>query len=157
MKKLVVVFILFFFSLVQINGQEKQTDSLESATVPFVTIDEVPIFPGCEKFKDNLERRKCFNEQVLNHIRANFSYPKKAVKQKLQGRVSLIFTVDTKGDVVNIRTRGPHAILENEARRIISLLPRMVPGKQRGKTVRVPFSIPINFALTKKKNKRKAF
>ena len=47
--------------------------------------------------------------------------------------------------MTGIRTRGPDKILEKEAARIIGLLPKMEPGKQRGKSVRVPYSIPINF------------
>jgi protein TonB len=43
--------------------------------------------------------------------------------------------------------RGPHQILESEASRIISKLPKMEPGKQRGQAVKVPFSIPITFKL----------
>jgi len=51
------------------------------------------------------------------------------------------------GDVSGIRTGGAHSILEREAYRIISLLPKFTPGIHRGKAVRVPFSIPIDFRL----------
>ena len=51
------------------------------------------------------------------------------------------------GVISEIRMRGPDKNLEKEAERIISKLPQMTPGKQRGKPVRVPFSIPINFLL----------
>ena len=51
------------------------------------------------------------------------------------------------GSIGNIRYRGPDKNLEKEALRIIEKLPRMTPGKQRGRAVRVPFSIPITFKL----------
>ena len=51
------------------------------------------------------------------------------------------------GNVSGIRTRGPDNNLENEAKRIISLLPKIKPGKENGVRVRVPFSIPITFKL----------
>lgn len=65
----------------------------------------------------------------------------------IQGRVYVNFVIGKDGNISNIRMRGPDKNLENEANRIISKLPKMTPGKQRGKAVRVPFSIPITFKL----------
>jgi protein TonB len=58
-----------------------------------------------------------------------------------------MFTVNSKGFVTNIKVRGPDKILEKEASRIIGLVPKMEPGKQRGKAVNIPYSLPINFVL----------
>ena len=57
------------------------------------------------------------------------------------------FIISKDGSITNIRMRGPDKNLEKEAERIISKLPAMTPGKQRGRPVRVPFSIPITFRL----------
>ena len=84
---------------------------------------------------------------MQEHIAANFQYPEIAQEMGVQGRVSIMFTIQKDGSIANIRLRGPDVNLENEARRIISLLPRMKPGTQRGKKVRVLFSIPITFKL----------
>ena len=65
----------------------------------------------------------------------------------VQGRVSVMFVIQKDGSIGNVRMRGPDQNLEKEAERIISKLPRMTPGKQRGRAVRVPFSIPITFKL----------
>lgn len=65
----------------------------------------------------------------------------------IQGRVLTTFIIDKDGTITNIQVRGPDKNLEVEAKRIISLLPQMIPGKQRGRSVRVPFSIPITFRL----------
>lgn len=131
----------------------KRTFSLdekgESSTVPYATIEEVPIFPGCE---DSEDRRRCFREKIMQHIRDNFKYPAEAQELGIQGRVALIFTINENGEVVNIRKRGPHKALEEEAERIVSLLPKMQPGKHKGKTVNVPFSIPITFRLSEEIN-----
>lgn len=59
----------------------------------------------------------------------------------------MLFQIDKTGTVTKIQSRGPDKILEAEAERIISLLPKMEPGKQRNKPVAVPYSIPINFKL----------
>jgi len=112
----------------------------------FAVIEDVPVYPGCENSPKN-KMRKCFNQQMIEHIKQNFRYPKKAQRKKISGRVNTIFTIDKKGKITKIRTFGADEILMNEARRIISLLPRMTPGKQKGKLVRVPFAIPITFKL----------
>ncbi|MBO0342961.1 MAG: TonB family protein [Bacteroidota bacterium] len=115
--------------------------------IPFVLIENAPVFPGCENEKTEEDKRTCFQEQILNHIRKNFRYPEVAKEMGLQGRVSVIFTVQKDGSIGNVRLRGPHESLEKEAARIISKLPRLTPGKQRGTPVKVPYSIPITFKL----------
>lgn len=116
----------------------------EEVTVNWVTIEEVPVFPGCEKEND---KRACFNEMMQLHIRKNFRYPEMAQELGLEGRVNTQFIIHKDGSIGTIRKRGPHALLENEAERILSKLPKMTPGKQRGTAVKVPFSIPITFKL----------
>ena len=114
--------------------------------VPFAIIEDVPLFPGCERVPKS-ERRKCFQEQIQKHISKNFRYPEIAQEMGIQGRVFVQFMIGKDGNISGIRTRGPDKNLEKEANRIISKLPRMTPGKQRGRPVRVPFSIPITFRL----------
>ena len=116
----------------------------EDISVPFAVIEDVPVFPGCENAKD---KKACFQEMMQNHIRKNFRYPEIAQEMGVQGRVSVIFVIQKDGSIGNIRMRGPDKNLEAEARRIIEKLPKMTPGKQRGRPVKVPFSIPITFKL----------
>lgn len=118
----------------------------EEIDVPFAVIEDVPIFPGCEKVSKD-KRRDCFQEQMNNHIRKNFRYPEIAQEMGIQGRVYVNFIIDKDGSITNIKMRGPDQNLEKEAERIISRLPNMTPGKQRGRPVRVPFGIPIIFRL----------
>ncbi len=110
----------------------------------FDKIEDVPIYPGCENIKN---KRSCAQTKIQEHIIRNFRYPKEAQKKKIQGRVFVQFYIGVGGYIDNIRTRGPHEILEKEAKRIISLLPRFVPGKIDGEDVRVPMSVPISFRL----------
>jgi protein TonB len=121
-------------------------EEFDDVDVPFAVIEDVPIFPGCEKVAKS-ERRKCFQEQMNKHIRKNFRYPEIAQEMGIQGRVYVNFIISKDGSISNIRMRGPDKNLEKEAQRIISKLPNMTPGKQRGRAVRVPFSIPITFRL----------
>lgn len=115
--------------------------------VPFILIENAPIFPGCENETSEKEKRACFQEMMLKHIRKNFRYPAVARDMGLQGRVSVMFIVQKDGSIGDIKLRGPHESLEKEAARIISKLPQLEPGKQRGTPVKVPYSIPITFKL----------
>ena len=118
----------------------------EDIDVPFAVIEDVPIYPGCEGVPKS-QRRDCFQEQINKHIRKNFRYPEIAQEMGIQGRVYVQFVIAKDGQITNVRMRGPDKNLEKEAERIISKLPQMTPGKQRGRAVRVPFSIPITFRL----------
>ncbi len=121
-------------------------DDFDDVDVPFAIIEDVPIYPGCEKVAKD-QRRACFQEKMNKHIRKNFRYPEIAQEMGIQGRVYVNFVISKDGSITNVRMRGPDKNLEKEAARIISKLPKMTPGKQRGRPVRVPFSIPITFRL----------
>jgi protein TonB len=131
--------------IIEVEEVEIEEDDLD-VDVPFAVIEDVPIFPGCERVKKS-KRRECFQEKMNKHIRKNFRYPEIAQEMGIQGRVYVNFIIGKNGEITNIRMRGPDKNLEKEAQRIISKLPTMTPGKQRGRPVRVPFSIPITFRL----------
>lgn len=117
----------------------------EDIEVPFAVIERVPQFPGCTG--NNAELKTCFQKKMQEHLQKNFRYPQVAAELNIHGRVFVFFLIDKNGNVTKIKSRGPDKILENEAERIIGLLPKMEPGKQRNKPVGVPYSIPINFVL----------
>ncbi len=119
----------------------------EDITVPFAIIENVPVFPGCENIQGNDERKACFQEKVQKHVLKEFNYPQIAVELGIEGKVYVQFVIDAQGKITDIRTRGPDRGLEKEAARIIATLPQMKPGMQRGRPVRVPYSIPVNFKL----------
>ena len=110
-------------------------EEFEDIDVPFAVIEDVPIFPGCESVAKS-QRRACFQDKINQHIRRNFRYPEIAQEMGIQGRVYVNFIIAKDGSITNIRMRGPDKNLENEAQRIISRLPQMTPGKQRGRAVR---------------------
>jgi len=119
----------------------------EEISVPFAIIENVPVFPGCEHLETEAEKKLCFNKKVQEHIQQNFKYPKTALEMGISGRVFLQFEIGSDGRVANIRKRGPDRLLEEEAVRIIAALPKMKPGIQRGRPVKVGYSIPINFMM----------
>ena len=141
-----VLGMLFYTSCESESDSKENLNStgLKSKTVPYGTIEEVPIFPGCEDAED---KRSCFNQKIQSHISKNFNYPKEALEQGIEGKVSVMFTINSDGNIVDIEKRGSHQLLEAEVERIISRLPQMKPGKLEGKAVNVPYSIPVVFKL----------
>ena len=119
----------------------------EDIEVPFSVIENVPIFPGCDK-GDNAQRRKCMSQKITKFVQRKFNTDL-AGDLGLSGRqrISVIFKIDKNGDVVGVRARAPHQRLLKEATRVVNLLPKMKPGKQRGKAVVVPYSLPIIFQV----------
>lgn len=112
------------------------------------TVGSSPIFPGCERFyKKETKNRKCFNKKIQEHIKNNFIYPEEAQSNGIEGRVFVGFIIEKDGSIESIRTKEGHEILQKEAKRICSLLPKMTPGTINGAIVRVPFSFPIYFHL----------
>ncbi|RIV43159.1 energy transducer TonB [Flagellimonas pelagia] len=132
--------------IVDVEDIEVADDDIPD-TVPFITIENAPVFPGCENEPDEKAKKACFQEMMLKHINKTIRYPELAQEMGLQGRVSVVFTVQKDGSIGDVQLRGPHESLEKEAGRIISKLPKMTPGKQRGTPVKVPYAIPITFKL----------
>ena len=129
-------------------AQEKTTKVNEVEEIPFAAIEKIPVFVGCENVSEE-EARSCFNDKMTNHINEHFTYPEEAAKNNIQGKVMIAFSIDKNGMVSEIITKGPKngALLETEAKRIMSLLPKFKPGMQKGKPVKVKYAIPLMFKL----------
>ncbi|WP_298900651.1 energy transducer TonB [uncultured Psychroserpens sp.] len=121
----------------------------EDIEVPFHIIENVPVFPGCEKKKTNEKKRQCMSDKINRFIKKKFNLDL-ANELGLQAgkyRISMMFIVDEKGNITNIQARGPDTRLDKEAKRVLRLLPKMEPGKQRGRAVRVPYAFPLTFQV----------
>ena len=118
----------------------------EIADVPFAVIENVPVYPGCEKKRSNAEKKKCMSEKVQKFVQKKFN-TELAGDLGLEGRqrIAVQFKIDKNGDVVNVRARAPHPKLEQEAVKVVKALPKMLPGRQRGTAVGVLYSLPILF------------
>ncbi len=121
----------------------------EIADVPFAVIENVPIYPGCENAGNNNAKRKCMSEKIRKFVQKKFN-SELANDLGLDAgrqRISVQFKIDNKGNVVNVRARAPHPKLEQEAVKVVKQLPKMTPGKQRGKAVGVLYALPIVFEV----------
>tara|TARA_R110002073_G_scaffold56835_4_gene144344 strand:- start:17320 stop:18039 length:720 start_codon:yes stop_codon:yes gene_type:complete len=119
----------------------------EDIEVPFSVIENVPVFPGCEKGSNDV-KRKCMSDKISKFVQKKFNTDL-AGDLGLSGRqtIRVMFKIDKTGSVTGVMARAPHPRLEKEATRVINSLPKMKPGKQRGKAVTVPYSLPIIFAV----------
>ena len=119
---------------------------IEPPTEDFSKVEVVPMFPGCSG--TNEELRNCFSEKISQFVNKNFDV---SVSEglNLQGRqrISVQFIVDQAGNIADVKVRGPHKRLENEAKRVVELLPHMTPGKQQNNTVKVKYTLPIVFQI----------
>ncbi|WP_299109292.1 energy transducer TonB [uncultured Winogradskyella sp.] len=116
--------------------------------IPFVAIEKVPVYPGCEKYTTNNKRKKCMSERITklinNKFNTNIGY-----KYGLSGRqrIHTQFTIDKNGNITDIKIKGPHSALEKEANRVINKIPKMQPGLQREEPVGVIYTLPIMFEI----------
>jgi protein TonB len=101
----------------------------------FMVVENMPEFPGGDL-------------GLMKYIQKNVKYPAIAKEYNITGKVYVSFIVDKSGSVTNVKiVRGVDKNLDAEAMRVVKSLPKYKPGKQRGKSVRVMFTIPINFTL----------
>lgn len=101
----------------------------------FTVVEEMPQFPGGET-------------ALLQYLARSVKYPVIAQENGIQGRVIVSFTINRDGKVVDPEVvRGVDPSLDREALRVINAMPAWKPGKQRGKPVRVKYTVPINFRL----------
>ncbi|CAL2104091.1 Energy transducer TonB [Tenacibaculum sp. 190130A14a] len=116
--------------------------------VKFAEVQRIPQFKACSKASD-MQKLKCFNDRMISHVQRNFNYPEAAAQQNIQGKVWVRFIIDKTGNVVDIKSKGPKngRLLEKEAERMVSTLPKFIPGNHDGQTANVEYYIPINFQL----------
>ena len=136
-----------------------ERDSIGVEDVPFAIIDQAPIFPGCEKL-DNSLQKLCLQNQIKSHVNKNFNlnFVSKLNLEPGKKKIYVRFIINKEGIIEDVKARGPHKELELEGIRVIKSLPNMIPGKHKDKTVGVKYVIPITFLVdlkTKKKRKRK--
>ena len=116
--------------------QERSTDE----EVIFQVVEEMPSFPGG------------MNECMM-FLAQNMKYPVEAQEAKIEGRVIVQFIVDRDGSITDVKVvRSISPELDAEAVRVISLMPKWNPGKQRGKAVAVKYTMPVMFRLQKQTN-----
>lgn len=102
----------------------------------FVVVEENPQFPNGG------------TAGLLQYLGKNIKYPTIPQENGTQGRVTVQFVVNKDGSIVDVKViRGVDPYLDKEAVRVISTMPKWIPGKQRGVPVRCKFTVPVTFKL----------
>jgi hypothetical protein len=120
---------------------------IEIEEVNFASIENVPIYPGCEGTESAL--KACLQEKIATYVNANFNVKlgKELNLETGLNEVFVMFKIDNEGNIMDVKARAPHKKLEEEALRVIKSLPKMMPGKQKGRAVGVKYALPIAFMV----------
>lgn len=123
----------FFIGLIPEVKSQTASDTLNLDQPIFGKVQEQPEYPGGYA-------------KMMNFLRKKMTYPKAAVRQRIEGTVYVAFIVDEEGRVKDVRTlRGISRECDAEAERVVRLMPKWKPGKLDGKPVPVRFVMPIMF------------
>jgi TonB family protein len=119
--------------IIQLKKIETENIAQDSTAL---IVEEMPQFPGREI-------------GLRNTIAKRVVYPKIAIEKGIQGEVFVSFIINKNGDVTNAHiSKSVDPILDKEALRVVNTLPKWKPGKQRGKAVDVPYTVPVEFVLS---------
>lgn len=141
------------------------TEDKSDEKISFAVVENIPVAPGCEHLmeEEQTQQRECMNQYIIGHISENFSFPENARRKGVQAKIYVNFVIERDGSVSNIevvrgakdaykdsgkKQRQGARDLDKEAVRVISTLKFVKPAFQRGKPVRMSFTIPINATLS---------
>ena len=135
MKKLVLLSMMAVLCLMTANAQK--TVVSQSNQNVYDQVEEMPEFPGGMP-------------AMIEFLQTNIKYPKDAIKQEVGGRVMVMFVVETDGSISNVRVaRKVFPSLDKEAVRVVKAMPKWKPGKEKGRLVRVNYTLPVVFSTKK--------
>lgn len=137
--KYLLIYVLIVGFSATATAQTEESDSARTADNKpkiFEVVDQMPSFPGGQQ---------ALFVYLSNHIR----YPAFCEDKGIQGRVIVKFVVEKDGSLSDINvTKSVHPFLDKEAVRVISGMPRWIPGRLKsGETIRVKYTIPVTFRL----------
>jgi protein TonB len=127
--------------------EEVVEEEVVEEDVPFAIIEDAPVFPGCKGSK--ADKKKCLQEKIRKHVtkKYNVELANELGLDPGKKKVYVLFKISKTGAITDVRARGPHKRLESEASRVVKLLPKMIPGKQRGRAVGVKYTLPITLLV----------
>ena len=127
--KVALMMLVLLFSFMTSTAQTKKNDMV------FDVVEVMPQFPGGQI-------------AMLQYLMKNIKYPEQAMKEGIQGRVTVRFIVEKDGSISDVKpVLSVHPLLNKEAVRVVKSMPKWTPGKQNGKPVRVRFNVPVMFKL----------
>ncbi|MEN8116757.1 MAG: energy transducer TonB [Bacteroidota bacterium] len=129
-----LVLLFFLIPVAALNSGAQETVKKKGDV--YLTPEVMPEYPGG-------------NEGLTSFIMKNVNYPEQAKKEGITGKVFVSFIIDKQGKVTKVKVEeSVHTLLDNEAVRVVKLMDKWTPGKEKGKPVKVQYTLPINFALS---------
>ena len=140
MKKYILILLTLLFVGFSYAQNKNETE------ISISEVEQKPRFQECKDVPEN-ETFKCFQKALYQHIENTLNYPTEAKKAGVEGRVNVSFRIKKDGSTEVIALRGGDKLLEQEAKRIIENMPKLIPAKQNGKPIAVTIAYPIFFKL----------
>jgi hypothetical protein len=113
------------------------------------TIEKSPIYPGCERKATEVLKKRCLMSKIQSFVSRKFNSDLSQDLGLSEGRkkINVSFIIDKSGKAKVLNVRGQHKVLEKEAARVISSLPKMKPGKKNGKATPIVYNLPIVYKI----------
>lgn len=131
-----------------IKSEEDHAEFIDITDIVDVQVEEVPQEEAPFQVVEKMPEFQGGDAALYAYLKKNIKYPSICRENNIQGKVYIQFIVNKDGSIVDpevIRSVNPY--LDKEALRVISTMPKWTPGEQRGKAVRVRFTVPVNFRL----------
>ncbi|MGK0385604.1 MAG: protein TonB [Patiriisocius sp.] len=125
---------------------EKPVDT--NRTINLNEVEFVPVFPGCESLTTKEEKKVCMNSKINAFISRKFKSDRfSGLKKNATHNIYVQFTIDKDGNVQEVIARAPDKQMQKEGVRVLSKLPKMIPGKMGTQNVPVSYMVPITFRV----------
>jgi beta-lactamase regulating signal transducer with metallopeptidase domain len=128
----------------EVEPLDENYQPLDGNTLPFAVVDEAPHFSQCTGTQKEI--RDCTSDEITKVINRNFKTGKFKHLRGTQ-KINVQFKIDTSGNVVNVKAASRDPLLREEAKRVVSLIPQLEPGKAKGTPVNVIYALPIVFQV----------
>ena len=123
-------------------SKSESDDDDDDDMIMGMIVEQKPVFPGGQK-------------ALMEYLKTNLVYPKAARDSSIQGRVIVKFTVEKDGSITDVEVaRSVHPALDEEAVRVVNMMPKWKPGTQMGDIVRTKFTLPVLFKINQEESKK---
>lgn len=135
MKKLIICFFILTGSFTFAQ------DDVEVKGNTVTVKEKAPIWPGCESSED---QKKCFNQQLMKHVKNNYKYPRNDKGEFIRGKVVVKMYIDEKGKTVVTSVKGDQKPVIAAVENMLKKMPEMRPGTRGGKPTKISYTLPLN-------------
>ena len=148
-KKFYLLTLIGFSCFGQVGSNNSNSNKIDEV-ISFNKVDQIPLFENCKNGKKDIQR-DCVVNFINAHIEKNLKYPEEAKKVNVESKVFCTFIINEKGEITITEAKGKPTsfkkAFENEAIRILNLLPKFIPAKHNNQLVKVQAQYTVEFKL----------